>query len=1655
MNTRGVILLVWACCPFLPAQPSDLLQQTGFPSAGKSESMVTIPAVGRYSFQVKSDQGVALELADHMVGPLAADGEPGVRDGRIDVLLDQSTYKLRLKGSAEASGRATVEAFSFKELQPNPVNIPMHRLLTSTLGDLEQRTWLLVLPESEVLRLEIMGRNLSDAVLWYPGNWVAGIQPTTKVFEPESGKPMTYLEFHHRLPAGTYLLTCYGGVPREWALDDGTSPLYLRRGIRRYGTFGTHAITISPFGRETFLVDKGADWHEISRRDKVDTWFGVSQATEEGSRRPTDAILNMTYDHITKESRTAYAVVKADSSRDQWVTINADPGDRIRYRHFRNRDRVSFKGRGKHWVGSMHSLTARDMLDVTAVLSETRPNGFHQPAATQVVDLAPGNPVGRRTNLTYRQALFLNVATEGEYIIDESREDTARAEYRIEPYFFNPPRDYLSPPFKAPGEAWRLTRGIHMLTVQARSKGILTFRLRHADDPAGEAPVLSPDQVRPDIVWPDLTLNREHYICHINTRDNTAAGVFARELPVLLEEGLPFVLDPGQSIQLPVSTYKQQYLYHEGDGLRIDSGGATLAPRHSLAPGEHLLSFTNTGDQRTEYYVSGDPDLSRLSNDIPRDGVEDIPELRADLPQFTDFTRRDRKFYRLNVREPGLYRVETSGRLPMGLTIRSKLVSALASGNNNGVGRNALVQQYLRPGTYLVTVDALGEAIGRAGVHLTSSPLVDGGLLEPAGVRKIGLRGDAAVRYRIETATAGAWSVNTIGHGKQFRTRLEDADGFPLVTPGKTGALNLELAPGSYRYYSLPEPVDSRRLTVLTRVEEPAPPEGKGPRPLSFNQTSRHLWMKPGADIYRFSLQSQVRAKLSMTAGMKLTLLRNGQQVWETEQVEADMPLLEPGDYEARLLRTEEDDRFPYSLTMNTEWLAPGTPQVLKKNRAVFSFGLADRTLVELSSMGDTDVRARLTGQNIDVRADDQPDDWNFKLSRQLAPGVYQLEVAVVGAAYNPVTIHMAVRSEQRQDVAALPLQEEIEPGLNVLDYPLELSGDILLRASAEGGDFALALMQGQENLGQSITSLAMPVSAGSYRLLVWSIPGSGKADFVVSAVEMPTRKLTRPVILKAGYYSLISADRIAWRLDTNRGALFSPQAGQPMEAVTDRLLNLSNGSGSLYLEREARLEPFRLEEAAVFSLAEQLIRVPLKTVGGPTLIEVESVGVTPGVAAGDNPIPNWDAALIHGTRAWTLVPSSGKVEAVIWKTADSDERHRVSIQRRAFKPIVGQKLTDRLSGSLEPGEAVNIDLPAGKNIELILDPGMPAAVHDGASVKQMIGNPDTPVHRVIDPGARKLTLVNAGDRAGLYRVAVTTADPTVTALTWDKNGIIEHLAEEPGELLMDLGDGPARVRFPEDTTGHLHDTAGLIHKIDGGAWTETTGGRLVVNHRGGLFHAVKGSDAAWRRKLIGRTPSAKTLPNSGRITISGKPIAYKLKLDRAHWVQVNTRDNLLTAIDDGSDILTTSHAPSQGTFLDPGSYNLSARPLAGDSKTKTLTVSLLEPIPFGGEEPVPERLIASGETEVFRFTVTEYAKVGVGLSAHADRLTADLFDTGSQHLGSGPFLLRELDAGDYLLVVRAGGPPVRYRPVVYGHLGPGNQIPDDVLRDYAEEANQ
>lgn len=1048
--------------PEKPELAGARLERNKFPSRGRQETILRLAAPGYCRLEAKSPQGVRLVLVDRMAGPFAASGITGERDGRMDLLLEAGEYKVLLLAPGQGTGEISLSTSLFQEAQPveaierHPVVSEGH-LISTELGDLQQRSYWIHQPEDGIFRMELLGRCLTGARLWRDGNWLMDIQPDITTREPVPGQPMTRAEFHHRLEAGYYLLVCYGGPPFPWANGGKEMPLHLRRGIEWVGNNGKRPFRISPFGQDTFLLGDKTDFIQLVRKDKKHTLLTVAPADGTGSRYRDGETAS-----IGKDSRDPWCMIRTSRRQSRWMTVEGTPGDAVELLYFENVDEATLGPDATYWISSLQSAAAVDAIDLTALLV---PSWTGVPLLETAVPVGSEKPLLRKVNLLGRTVLFLKFDTPGDYIFRENPKTGARAMYQLTPFMTSRPVNYQPAEFVTAGQVQPVTAGYWILTIQPRSKGILHFALVMRDgvldglisgltDWAAQdekeqgwlASLVSkltpdnplrkpPEPARQHFAWTGVKIGKkESGTIYLNERVDCDAGLLVRRLPMDLSEPLPVPLAAGENIPVLFRLREPAVVTLDGlsTGLEMTRDGFAVQAGDTLPPGDHTLTLRNTGRQAALFTLRMTPVYSPPPPPALQPVEKTATVLAEGKPSFTDFGKEESKFFLIRVKTPGLYQLETTGRMAMAASVRSSMGTARFEAKGNGVARNVLIQQYFKPDVYMFTVRTTGASAGRAGVLFRQTPLDDGGNLEPASVRRRFVPAGSGLRYRFTIPEAAWYRLETAGLNKDFMSRLEEAGGWPVVSPSLRGEQRRYLRPGKYELISLPEPLESRRVTRLQKMEPARAIAGKGPHMLTLNEAVSNRWREePGRppDVYRFSVPAPLEADIRLPEEMQAALYRRESETGYKEILPGKKYFqLDPGEYEVRVVCQHESNLVPYNLTVYTWYLVPGLSQPVGQGKDSFWVSVPRDGLVELFSDGGQDLQGELLdrdGKVLLARNDDRQADWNFRISRFLTAGRYRLKVNT--APERPPGLDDVRQPENRRGVRRQ--QEEPEYG--------------------------------------------------------------------------------------------------------------------------------------------------------------------------------------------------------------------------------------------------------------------------------------------------------------------------------------------------------------------------------------------------------------------------------------------------------------------------------------------------------------------------------------------------------------------------------------------------------------------------------------------------
>jgi hypothetical protein len=1707
-----LFLLALAQSPAAQAAEAGVaLERASLAAAGRQATVLRVARFGRVAIVARSGQGASLEVVDRMAGSLGSDGAAGERDGRLDLFLERGEYRVVTASHAMASGSVALEARAFEERNAaTPPRLVELKPLAASLGDFEQLSYWLEVAEARTVALEAAGRCLSELRLWRDGQWLVDAAPELQLVQPRSGRPLRLLRLATRLDPGLYLLTAYGGPPQPWAEDDGSHPFHLRFGIPRLPEAGRRRFAVSPFGVDRYRVPGGATYFRLELPEARPATLRVGWF-EPDAPFAEDGVAT----EITKESLPPIAetMQDGDPEREHVVTVGGAEADAYLLQHFEARREYPFTASGDYWLSTIHSGAPEDSLDATAVVTLSSKARRVEPFLAQAVELDTRTGWGRRANLLAPASLFLHVKEAGAY---EVLAKGVEARFRIEPFFVFRPEGYKAPPARGSGSRWDLDAGYWVLTAEPVRKGIVDLVVR----PAGlvglalDALGLGKDTAeagpaRGGVRFPRVALDRERSYClYLNQQPDVEAGVILRPLPLDLSDALFVSQRPGEELSVPFTLRDAGTLRAEaedGNLLEVAVDGGAWQTSVEVGPGTHTAAVRNSGPGTRQYSLLVEPALLDPKTPLPAlpdaalASLPDLPALAEGPPRSLDLARRASASFLVRADRPGLYRLESTGLLATQGNLRTRTVTSLLRESANGVGRNFLLQPFLREGDYQLSVTTEGLSAGRLGVSLQRARVRDGGFLTSGLPARATLAPGEAVAYRFVITKPGEFRIRALGLSRTFRCRLEDRDGWPLATPGVEADLTRDFPPGRYRLVILPEATEARVVTAIEPVRRPVQRTGHGPHRLALARRVVHAWLEPEAggertpDAWLFTLPAPAEVRIELTGEMQGRLLRlEGPDAVEAASIP---PLggfkgpLAAGRYRLEAVCSRQNNRAPYQVGVWPEPLVAGLDRELAAPAEV-PVAVGETGLVVLASFGTSDVRARLYDEagRLVAANDDRPDDWNFEIARSLSAGRYRLRVDPVGSAAARTSVSMRVPREDAKPALALPASRELRLGRTVQAYPLSLpQGSELLIASAtarESVALALEVRVGEawRTLGTASGRAArleavLPAEAAAARLRAWSVDRrDASARLTVAALTPPP---AREQALASGLalepVPGISPPVAALAVELERPGLLRLEdasvrwSARPGSVLADAGAIVPVTGRRLWLVRDAASRPAEKLRAARVVIAASATRFPLSPdapatldVGpsdGPVLVTASSQAGQPGVALGpasDEARPGGGPlAVAEGSAVAVALRASGQA-ALVWSAAPGAPDGEVRVEAAAFEPPRVERVAlGSWEGVVEGRKARAFALPKGrKRLRLALDAGLVAVLSQGDVVASVHWAAAAAAAETLESDADRLTLMAPREGGGRF-AALAFAVPEGDALPPVAPGSPFEAGQDRAGVLR------LAVAAAERATLHVRGAGGAATYVaaDGRVERGTDlrvgpGGTLVVPHVPGLLlcwadePGTPGPDVATRSAPVEvRLPSA--------VRLSGPERALKVAPREPVVLHLRSATPMVTLLRrDGGAPRVDVHA--QGVALDAylpgGAAELVLRGLA-DAPLHGVAELTSTPVTPIDEGLGPEVLLAPGATRVFSFSVESERAVGIGVRAGADVVDATLRDAAGVTLGSGVVQMPTLAPGTYLLALRApeDAAPVRARPALAGLRLPDTGPPDAVVRGYLE----
>ena len=1693
------------------------LSVTNVPAKGRGESILTVSRFGRYAVTAESKQGTALQLLSRMLGPGEIKGERGKANGRIDAILDRGTYKVVTWSHKKGTGKATLKVHDFKELNAKPPALIDYKEVKATLEDFQQLSYWIWVTSAQTVLIEAVGRDLADLRLWKDGEWLYDASPSIETTQPVVGRPLTNAKLAVQLEPGLYLVTAYGGPGLAWAEESREHPFYIRLNIPRLASVGRMRLEVSPFGVDRFLVPGNADYFRIELPEALPAVLTV----ESSSTDPTSFGGRGSSTSVSKTSLPPVASLSTSSASAHIVTVAAAPGQPYVLQFFEQNQSVSLSRHDlgtEVWLSTIHSGLAADSIDATGVIVCGRTQHDKRIVASSVIDLDGSRPYRRRFNLLSPATLMFEVKEAGTYKVD-LQGDGVEATYRFQPMLISYGAHYEVPSMQKSGTSWELGPGFWTLEMSPEKKGIAELTVKKTSGLGGlvnrlsDVPVSS---VRAAAVFGTFRIPDDDCTVYINQQPGVVSGLDLRRLPMNLGNALPVVQLAGNNLKLAVTVPEAGKLVavkEDGKGLPLSVDGGTPGTEVAVATGSHTVEIRAEAAVTLSYSLT--LKVTRLAREAPLPSLPDtsknlipkLEELTAHAPKFFDLDRHRQQTFLVRVQKPGLYRLESTGLLATSGNLRTRTVTTFDREEQNGVGRNFLIQQYLREGDYQLTVETQGETRGHLGVELVQTEILDGGELSDGIVARARVPASQAMLYRFKLSKGGSYTLRSFGIGRTFRARLEDGEGWPLERPGIPAEMSAWLEPGNYRFMLLPEAVDALQLTRIDRAKKKTKLTGHGPHAVPLGQCASNTWLEPKEgsqrkpDVWTFTLPAKATTRVSLSADMVGRLTRVD-KTGAKEEVGV-IPLkhtfdqqLEAGHYELEAQNARINNRVSYRACVLPVELLDGMSREIHSPSQPLYITVDKPSLVELASFGKEDVRASLwdAQDNLLGRSDDRTDDWNFHIAKALVPGRYRLDIEPVGKGRATTVVEMRIPAEVAEPTLALPAQNEITPGETVHLFPLgplPASADLLITQAVAREGIGVSIeragtggtwISAGTDLGRRV-HLEVPMQPGAtYRLRLWSLDRRGtpaKLQVVGVKTEVhgeselpggveltavpglsPEIGVAAVDLRRTGMIKVIGdAEALRWTSVINGAAGATPDGVMPVQGTRLWVSN-SGGKGKLQASRTI-LSP--LGAPAVFDIPPaSTARADLTVTNGPIVVLATSRLGQPGVAVleAKESRPSAAKSMAVATRA-ALSVSLAPREAVaeVWTATIAGEPLDVKLRAFGFAKTIPATDAAALSGRLSDSEAKAVSLsPGNKRIRLVADAGVVAVLSTKDQVLSTHWRGDEALDESLDTSADRLTWLRIDTGEGRFSAQLLPVASGEETLALAMGAPFERNMTASGSYRLAVA--PQTVK---DRTLWIHGATadavfvGVNGEVNRGRQIAVSpeGGVVSIPHPASwlIAYLQRGDDTAgsiWGtdRELAVRTPRP-----PDRLQLTGTRERLKLEAHDATVFHLRAVEPMAARLKRPDGKVEADIYPdglSLDVYVASGSAEIALRALGSRALSSWLEVTT-SPVATIGDGIGPEILLGPGQSRFFSFVVKSKGTIGVGVRSDSDRVAAELRDSQGHLLGTGVAQMPEVVPGTYLLALRMArdATPARVRPAVVGLKPPDTGPPDEIKRQY------
>lgn len=1657
------------------------LSKSELSSSGQDEAVLDIAKFGRYAIIGESEQRFRMSLVDRMVGPRTVSGK------RTDRFLEKGDYKIITRGSKDNNKPITLKVVPFAEMSRPVPSLVRHKLVTAELNDFEQRSFWVKLDEAQQFNLRAAGRSLHTVGIWHEGKWLEDIRvQRNQTIVPKTGEPMRDVHVTGRLGKGLYLVTLYGGQPKKWANGEPERNLvHLQWGVPKLDPATREHRIASPFGEDRFRV---SGWVDHVRLELPRAEDAVLRAGSYDDRRPYHN--PYTIATMDKKARVpAISIKLGKHSGEDVIVVRREAGKPYVLESFFYAWNwpVRFEETGHYWIGGLQAGDAADNIDSTGVLTRDARSRKESRVlvAHSAIPLRRDSNWRRKFNLHDKTSVHVEIKQRGKYTITAHGDVLPRI--TIEPFFASS-RSKVKPKSVRSGDPVVLNAGFYVLFMypQKDNKGISDISI------AGDRKKTAVATQSAGIRFTQVKLDERHtYSLHMNYQPDVVKGLVVRKLPIALEEeSLPISMLPGEIVPVEVKTKSPGQITvkaESGQYFAVSYNKDTLDKTLVAAKeGRNTIYVKNISDRVQMATLKFTETELQRSEPLPAfdaKQLEQLPKfdvLKAEKPSLIQLDRDSAKHYLLKVEKPALYRIESAGLLHTQGKIRTRTVTALSQGDANGVGRNFLVQSYLRSGDYQVSVKTRGQTKGHMAVRLNRTDLHKGGALTNDVWARTTLKAGQALEYFFTPSVNGRYELTVDGLERYFTYRLEDGQGWPL-TASRSGTQRFDLRAGEqYRLIVLPGAIDARVATRFMHEPKVAETTGHGPHPLVLNTSDKHVWNEPKEgeerkpDIWTFTLHAKMPISIRLNNGMVGKILRkDGSEAGVVSALNHFSGSLDAGEYEVQVKSFRPNAMVDYRISLNTTYLVPGERRRIY-GASSLRFSVGQEGLVELASYGRSDLRATLyrEGQAEPVASnDDRPDNWNFLIARNLTAGEYRLEVKTVGSSRRVSSYVQMYLPDAKQGRELAYGDSVTHEGSAQYIYPLaKANGDDVGMVSAiSNSRIGLAVERKTDNGWHLVVAdrgfkprAEWQADGGDFRLRVWPL------DRLGSEVKLSTSKAGAITAvseeqLAKGVKSTAHGDVALLAINATQPGVFSTkdtglrvnyngvglQAADPglVSVLHSKPILVSTVKPSFVTAERVLLGSTRFKQVQLDVPPQQAVHLDLDTGAfGPRLIVAESRLGQPGLileGVGGGLSQNMGVAQ-NSAAALALTPANSSVRIV------SAENFSLPVGLRQVSFPAPQDMTLQWGTndfSLEANKAYRFILPAGSSMKHINLPAGSAAVlqSEGLAVATLWSG-EQALSESSDQVGDELYVVS--EKGGQASANFLPRAQNATVLTMQLPYQRTYSARGSTQVAVRLGLNEENKQLKLRAFGAVE---ALTFIADDGSVqrgrevTLNLGGTAVLSHDvGSVLLVLQGG------KLRFDAVEALTPPIEIQLAGPNQDLAFAPSVPKLLHIRSEAPAVALIERDGAEQVEVFAQGVNLYTYIPAEKTTVRLLPLTGASLNGSAQVLWLDAVRIKDGLGDAYQLSA-GQARLFHFTTTRKAKVGVGVNASSDVVTSRLYDAKGNIVGTGVVQMHELEPGDYFMAIEvpADADLVTVRPAVVNLNPPDLGPPPEIRKQY------